>query len=202
MLRPGDEIGGAQDIVRHGHRIVLARQRRDGFNLCFLAQHVGRQLDADRARPARGQRAIRLCDLKRRFLRRVDTIGVFGQLREDRKLVRDFMQQTPALADVRCRQLSDQRQHRRVDRPGGRQRRAGIEKAGPRHHGIGGGPAGRHGGAERHVSCALFVAGVNGSQCAVGVEDGVEEMIALHAGKAVQGVDAMGHQRFDDGIAA
>jgi hypothetical protein len=104
------------------------------------------------------------------------------------------VQQAVALADAVARDLADEREHARAGRIGGGERRAAVEEARTRHHRIGGGLAGRERGAERHIGGALLVAGMHDRQRVAGVEHGVEQVIALHAGKAVDGRDIVRQQ--------
>ena len=97
----------------------------------------------------------------------------------------------------RVRDLSDQRQHRRVHRVRGEQRGRGVEQARPRHHRIGLRLAGRERGAERHVGGALLVARVDGADAVARLEQGVEQVIVLHARQRVERVDAVRDQGRD-----
>ena len=78
---------------------------------------------------------------------------------------------------------------------GGQQRRTGIEQAGPGYHRIGLRLAGRQRRAQRHIGRALFMAGVHGAEPLGGLEQGVEQVIVVHAGQRIDGVEAMGDQR-------
>ena len=60
----------------------------------------------------------------------------------------------------------------------------------------------RQGGAERHVGSALLVARMHDRERLADVEHGVEQMIALDAGQAIDRRDAVAQNGSDDGIAS
>ena len=86
---------------------------------------------------------------------------MIDQPRDDAGLVADLVQMAEIAADVGVGNFADQRQHRRVHRIGGEQRRGGVEQARPRHHRVGLRLAGRERRAERHIGRGLLVAGVD-----------------------------------------
>jgi len=112
------------------------------------------------------------------------------------------MQRAKALADRAAVNLPDQRQHLCAGRETGRERGAAVEEAGPRHHRIDRRPSGRERGAERHIGRALLVPRMHDADRVARVEHGVEQVIALHAGQAVDCRDAVRDERSDDRIAS
>ena len=91
----------------------------------------------------------------------LDALGPFQQAAQGGELVGEFVQLAAAAADHHAGHLAGQAQHRRVDAPGGGECRGGVEHAGTRHDGVGGGAAGRAGIAESHVGGGLLVARVD-----------------------------------------
>ena len=120
------------------------------------------------------------------------------QPRNDAGLIVDLVQVPKLAADIALRDLSDQRQHRRIHRVGGQQGGARVEQARPRHDRDGLGLAGRKRRAKRHIGRALLVAGVNGPDAILRLEQRIEQMIVLHAGQRVDRVEPMGDEARND----
>ncbi len=115
----------------------------------------------------------------------------------DADLVVQLVQVTVAAIDVALRNLTGEREHRRVERLRGQHRRARIEETGTGHDGKGLRPPGRHRGAERHIGRALFVARVQQLQPILRAIKGVEQRIVVDARQREHLVDAGGYQRLD-----
>ena len=199
-IRPRQHRGGALDRILVERRLGIGRQGRRQLDLGARRQHVGRDFHADRPRPSRVQCLEGAGDDIGRLLRAADTLGPFGQFAQDADLVGNFVQEPVPLADAAARDLADQREHARAGRIGGGERGGAVEKAGPRHHRVGGGLSGRQRGAERHIGGALLVPGMHDRERVAGVEHGVEQMIALDAGQAIDRGDAVREHRAHDGI--
>ena len=120
------------------------------------------------------------------------------QPRNDAGLIVDLMQLPELAADIAIRDLSDQRQHRRIHRIGGQQRGARVEQARPRHHGASLRLAGRQRRAKRHVGRALFVARVNGADAVLRLEQRIEQMIVLDARQRIDRVEPMRDEARND----
>ena len=161
---------------------------------------VHRAFERHRTAPARQQAAEGFVDQAGRLGRRVDAVGPLGEAAHDRELVGQLVQQPDIAADHRLLDLAGQRQHRRVHRIGGRQRRRGVEEARARHHDVGRRLAARHGIAQRHVGAGLLVAGMDRPDGVGAVVQRVEERIVLHAGQAEDRVDAVHFQHRHDGL--
>ena len=127
-----------------------------------------------------------------------DPAGLLCQAFQRAELVRKLVQQPESLADGAQGNLADQRHDRRVGRIGRRQRRAGVQKSRAGHNCESLGPAGRQRGAERHVGRALLVPCLDGRKPVLRVVQGVEKIVVLDAGQAIEPVDAVLDQRFDD----
>ena len=113
---------------------------------------------------------------------------MIDQPRDDAGLVVDFMELPQLAPDVAVGDLADQRQNRRIHRIGGEQRGAGVEQAGPRHHGESLRLAGRERRAERHIARALLVPRVDRADAIGRLEQRIEQMIILHARQRVDRV--------------
>ena len=107
------------------------------------------------------------------------------------------MQKTMALALCVSGYLPDQRHHRRVQRVGCRQGGCGVEKARPGHNAIDLRLAGGQRRAGGHIGRALFMPCLDRRDHVGMVEQRIEKMVVLHAGQAVELVDAIGDQRLD-----
>ena len=125
QMSGGDAVIGA--LLAHGIKTIYCLpgiQNDHLFNAMFDVgaglEDVGRDFEADRARPAGAKLPERLVHLGGRILRRLDALGPFGQCLQYVELTGDFMQQAMAPADELARNLSDQGQHRRAGRVGGR----------------------------------------------------------------------------------
>ena len=73
----------------------------------------------------------------------------------------------------------------------------GIEKARAGHDRVSLRLAGRQRRAERHIGGALFVARMHRAQPVGKLEQRLEQQIVLHAGKRIDGVEAVGDERGD-----
>ncbi len=126
---------------------------------------------------------------------------MIDQAGDDAGLIPDFVQVALVKADGRRRDLADQRQHRRIHPVGGQQRSARVEQARPRHHGVGLRLAGRQSRPQRHIGGALFVAGMDDRRESPGTGESVEQVVIMDAGQGVDGVDAVGEQSGNRGLA-
>ena len=201
-------LGLAEQLRRRAHRVVVDRAARAAAAAARSARPAPRlpqtsMAHSSAAGPGRPLAIARiaLATLARRLGRAVDARGMIDQPRDDAGLVADLVQMAEAAADGGRRDLPDQRQHRRVHAVGGEQRRAGIEQARPGHHRIGLRLAGRERRAQRHIGRALFVAGVDDAHAGRRRVEGVEQMVVVHAGQGVDGVEAVREQRRDRGFA-
>ena len=174
------------------------RQRRLRHDLAGLAPDVDRALQRGGPRPAFGHRAHRFGDEAGSLLGLADQRREIDEALEDAGLIADLVQMAEMLADVGVGNFADQRQHRRVHRIGGEQRRRGIEQPGTGHHGIGRGPAGRQRRAQRHVGRALFVAGVDHAHAVGDPKQRLEQEVVLHARQRVDRIDAVRDHSFRD----
>ena len=172
-------------------------ERRGGATGAALAPQVHRAFERRRSRAAGAHGAERVGDQGRGLGRRFDAGREVDNPRDDAGLVADLVQVAVAAADVGLRDLADQRQHRRVGAVGGEQRGRGVEQARPRHHGIGLRLAGRERGAERHVARALLVPRMDGADAVLGLEQGVEQVVVVHAGQRIDRVEAVRDQALD-----
>ena len=175
--------------------------RRDQLDRRLARPRCPWRIRAPTGRRRPGQQAAEgFVDQARRLGRRVDAVGPFGEAAHDRELVGQLVQQPDIAADHGLLDLAGERQHRRVHRIGGRQRRRGVEEAGPRHHDVGRRLAARHGVAQRHVGAGLLVPGMDRPDGVGAVVQRVEERIVLHAGQAEERVDAVHFQHRHDGL--
>ena len=108
------------------------------------------------------------------------------------------MQQPESFADGAQGNLADQRHDRRVGRVGRGECGAGVQKPRSGNNCESLGPAGRQRGAERHIGCALLVPRLDGRKPVLRVVQGVEKIVVLDAGQAIEPVDPVLDQRFDD----
>ena len=131
-----------------------------------------------------------------------DAVGPFQQAAQRGELVRQFVQRTAQPADHRARHLAGEAQDRRVQPPGGGERRAGVQHARSRHHRIGRRPPRGAGIAERHVGSGLFMPCVDQPQTVGRAGEGIEQAIDLHAGQTEYGVDTVPQQAVDDRFSA
>src|SRR5262249_53782388 len=109
-------------------------------------------------------------------------------------LIPYLVQMAMALADCCCRNLSDDRQHRRVHSICSQQSSARIEKAWSRNDRVSLWFAGRKRGAECHISSARLVAGVDHAQVFRGALEGIEQMIVVDARQRIDSVEPVGDQ--------
>ena len=116
----------------------------------------------------------RLGDFRGRLGRSVDARGMIDQPRDDTGLIADLMQVALAATDCGRRNLSDQRQHRRIHAIGGEQRGAGIQEAGAGYDRVSLRLAGRECRAQCHIGGALFMAGVDHAQFVADALEGIE----------------------------
>ncbi len=126
---------------------------------------------------------------------------MIDQPRDDAGLVADLVQLAEAAADRAMRNLSDDRQDRRVHAVSGEQRRAGIEQARAGNHDVSLRLAGRQRGAQRHIGGALLMAGVDDAQSLAGAVEGVEQMVVVHARQRIDDIESMRDQRGGGGLA-
>ena len=140
-------------------------------------------------------------DLGARILWAVDVRRPLGQRLHDAELIGDLVQEADALADLLLVDLAADGEHGRTQRLRRGERRRGVEETGTRHHAVGLWLAAGQRGAERHVGSRLLVARVYGLQSA-GAHEGVEEVVVLHTGQAVDRVHAVGQHGLDDDLGA
>ena len=126
---------------------------------------------------------------------------MIDQPRDDASLIADLVQMSLALADCGRRDLPDDCEHRRIHSIGGEQCGAGIKQARARHDGVGLRLGSRQRRAERHISRALFMAGVNDAKIVARTLEGIKQVIVVDAGQGIDGVEPMREQRGNGGLA-
>jgi hypothetical protein len=178
MLGLGEQRGGARDRIIVERWLRLGRELHRQIDLGLGGEHIRRHLDPNRPRPPGLQQLEGSADHSRRHLRAGHAVGPLGERAQDADLVRDLVQQAMALVDRAAWDLPDQCQHLRTGRIGRGQRRRAVEEARAWL-------AGCERGTERHIGGALLVPRMHDRQRVAGVEHGVEQMIALHAGQAI-----------------
>ena len=101
----------------------------------------------------------------------------------DADLVVQLVQMPMTAVDVDPRDLAYESHDRRMHRICGEQRGRGVEETWTRHHRAHLRPAGGERGSERHVCGRLLVTRMNHSEPPASFVEGVEQRIALQAGK-------------------
>jgi hypothetical protein len=135
--------------------------------------------------------------IARRLVGRADAGGEFREVAQQAELVGDLVQMAVALVDGEGRDLADQGEDGRIEAECGQQGGRGVQQARAGHHRERLRPAGGESGAERHVGGGLLVAGVDDADAPVGAVQRVEQVVVMHAGQAIQRVDAVQQQAFD-----
>ena len=136
----------------------------------------------------------------RRLVRRIDAGGEFRDVAGEPDLVGNLVQGAEATVDRVGRDLADQSQHGRVHAIGCEHGRAGVEEAGAGHDREGLRLASRQRGAQGHIGAALLVAGVQETQAVAVLPEGVEQRIIVDARQAVDGIEPVRDQGFDERV--
>ena len=170
-LRLVQQLRQCGDALGIGQRLRMSRQwiLRGDFGRC--PELVPRHFQRDRAGASRQHLLEGARGEIRGLARMLDALGPFQQAAQRGELVGQFVQLAAAAADHHAGHLAGQAQHRRIDAPGGGERGGGVEHAGTRHHGVGGGAAGRAGIAESHVGRGLLMARVDQAQAVGGARE-------------------------------
>ena len=176
-----------------------ARGRCDAVDIRCEPEHVHRRFDRHGTGHPGAELVERGVHERRRLRRVLDAIGPLREAAQDRKLVRDLVQQPVALTDGMCRELPGDREHRRAGGPRGGEGCGGVEDPRPRNHDVGADVRARLRVAERHVGGGLLVAGMNDADVVSLVMQRVEHRVELDAGKPEHRVDAVRDQRAHDG---
>ena len=201
--RAVQQLGRALDRLGIGLRIGhLAGAGHLGGEPSLLRQHVHRDLERHRPRPAGLHPLERLGDQARRLVRRLDARRPLGQALHDAELVGQLVQQAEAAADALQRHLAGEAEDGGIAGIRRGQRRGGVEKAGAGHDAIRARPARRCGIAVGHVAGRLLVPGHDHAQVLGGIVQRAEQRIVLHARQDEQRVDALRQKGLHRGLAA
>ena len=193
-------LGFAENFCRGAHsfdidfRCVARSRRHDCRHRTTLAPNVDRAFDGCRPGTIVTHRLNGFCNFDGCLARIPNEKRVIHEAGHDSGLIADLVQVTVTLPDCRRRNLSDDCEHRRVHSIRGQQSRAGIEQARSGNDGVSLRLAGRQCCAERHVSGALLVAGVDHAQAFGGALEGIEQMIVVDAGQCVDGIEPVRDQ--------
>ena len=195
----------AQDRCRACHRIGIDRRHHGCGDVGKLhraghAPGVDRAFQRHRPRPAAACDAHRLRHQCRRLVRRTDACRVLGDVAQQPELVVDLVQMPVPVVDRERRNLPGQRDHRRAHAIGGEQCRRGVQHTRSRHHGERLRPAGHQRGAESHVGGGLLVPRMQHAEPALLAMGGIEQVVVVHAGQRVEGIDAVADQALDHRI--
>ena len=198
ILRVVQQGDSARDRLRIGfrRRHVLHRHIEVGHPLG--AEHVPRRLDRHRPDAAGGQVPERLAHDRGGLAGMVDALRPFRESAQDSQLVRQFVQNAAAAADVLGLDVAGDAQHRRVGAVGGAQRGAGVEHARTRHAGEDADAAGGLGVAVGHVARALLVPVDDEAYLVAGLVQRVDEIVGVRTRYAEDRVDAVAYQRCGD----
>ena len=161
---------------------------------------VHRAFQHDRALAARQRMRQRGRRERPGLVRGVDAGGEFGDVTGEPDLVGNLVQGAKAAVDRVGRDLADQSQHGRVHAIGCEHGRAGVEEAGAGHDRESLRLAGRQRRAQSHVGAALLVAGVKETQAIAVLPEGVEQRIIVDARQAVDRIEPVGDQGFDERV--
>jgi hypothetical protein len=164
-------------LVHRGR--IRQRLRRAWRSDCKIderrdAQDIPGALERDRSDASGRQLLHGCCKYAWDRGRMVDALSPFGEPAQERELIRQFVQDAVAAADIRRRNLACQAQHRRIGRIGRTQCGGGIEQTRPRNAAIDADLAGRLRIAKGHVGRALLVARADEADLGAALVQGVE----------------------------